>query len=416
MILDTVQHDADVNDPGRRNFHSLRELIRRCHDDDRTKQAHLRDAALRIRSLSRTGILRMEQDTKGAYYWAVVDADLQAEFSLHQTLSPWLVGAIEELEPGDPEYALSVLSRVEAVLEDPGIVLRRQEDKVKDDLVQRMKAEGSTYEERMAKLDEATYPKPEAEAIYRSFDAFRDRHAWVAGRNVSPKGVGREMFEGYLSFADFVRRYGLARSEGVLLRYLSQLYKTLVQSVPEKAKTEAVYDVVGFFRTLLEHTDTSLLEEWESLLHPDLQRGREEEQQRAREGLRAYELFHDPKAFQARVRAEVHQLVRALAAEDWEEAVGSVRDDDPAHRWTEERFQEALQPFLAAHGRVRFDAEARRTHHTILRQRAPRVWDVSQTLHEPQGSGFWTLEGFVDLRAGHALEGPLVTLVEVRGG
>ncbi|MDX1631944.1 MAG: DUF3516 domain-containing protein, partial [Thermoanaerobaculia bacterium] len=415
MILDTVQHDADVDDPSRRNFHSLRELISRTHDDDRTRERHLRDAARLVRSLSRTGILGMEKDTKTDYLWVVVDEELQAEFSLHQTLSPWLVDAIEELDPEAEGYALSVLSRVEAVLEDPRVILLRQKDKRRDDLFHRLKAEGVPYEKRMEKLDQVTHPKPEAEEIYESFNEFRGRHAWVGGRTVSPKGIGREIFEDYLSFGDFVRRYGLARREGSLLRYLSQLYKTMIQSVPDRAKTEEVHDVIGFFRTMLEHTDTSLLEEWESLIHPEVRQGDEEERTQAKEGLRSYELFHDPKAFHARIRAELHRLVRALAQESWEEAVSSVRQDDSRYRWSQERFQEALEPFFEEYEEVRFDAEARRSHHTVIEKREPRVWEISQTLLDPEGDGFWSLEGGVDLSEGRSLEGPLLTLREIRG-
>ncbi len=126
------------------------------------------------------------------------------------------------------------------------------------------------YEQRMERLDEVTHPKPLSDFIYGTFNRFRGEHPWVGGQDIRPKSIGREMLEGYMSFADYVKRYGLQRSEGVLLRYLSQLYKTLNQSVPELSKNEPVLDALGFFRTLLEHTDTSLLEEWESLLHPEL--------------------------------------------------------------------------------------------------------------------------------------------------
>jgi hypothetical protein len=122
----------------------------------------------------------------------------------------------------------------------------------------------------MERLEEVTHPKPLADFLYASFNAFRAAHPWTAGSDVSPKSIGREMFETFSGFSDYVKSYGLERSEGVLLRYLSQLYRTLDQTVPEAAKTDEVWDVLGFFRSLVGETDASLLEEWERLRHPEL--------------------------------------------------------------------------------------------------------------------------------------------------
>src|SRR4029079_9877585 len=206
-------------------------------------------------------------------------------------------------------YPYDVLTLVEAVLEDPDVVLYRQIDKLRQELIARLKADGVPYEERMERLDEVVPPQPLADFLHGSFQAFKENHPWVGQREIRPKSIGREMFEGYMSFADYVKHYNLQRSEGVLLRYLSQLYKTLDQTVPERAKTEGVWDTLGFFRTLIQHTDTSLLEEWESLLHPELRLLRAQERQKAREALWIQDLLADPKVFAARVRAEMHLLV-----------------------------------------------------------------------------------------------------------
>jgi hypothetical protein len=412
MVLDLLQRDAEVDDPQRGNFHSLRQILGRCHEDERGKRRLLSQAAALVRSLYRTGVLVMQRDARTRYLWVAVDQDLQKEFSLHQALSLFLVEALEGLDPQHPEYALDLLSLVESVLEDPVVILRRQVDHAKDELVARMKGEGVPYEERMARLEEVTHPKPGADFLYQAFQDFRQRHPWVAGEMVRPKSIGREMFEGFLAFSDYVRRYGLQRSEGVLLRYLSQLYKTLVQGVPERARTQEVYDVLGFLRTLLERTDTSLLEEWESLLHPELRLEREEQRGRTRESLRAWELFHDPRAFASRVRAELHALVHALARRDWEEAAAAVRRDG-GEPWPAERLEQAMAPFFAEHEHLHFDHAARQSHHTRIEEVGPRVWRVFQTLLDAQGEGFWCLEGEIDLSPGQPLEGPLVRLLGI---
>lgn len=409
MVLNLLQRDAELDDPGRENFAALRELIAASHETPGRKTRLTGQAARLVRSLHRAGIVEMRRDKHTSYYWVSVNQELQREFSMHQPLSLYLVETLELLEPESETFALDVLSLVESILENPKAILFKQKDKRRNELFAQLKADRVPYEERMNRLEEVTWPKPNAEFSYQSFDRFRAAHPWVMGETVRPKSIGREIFENYWSFGDFVKSYGLKRSEGVLLRYLSQLYKTLVQGVPETAKTEEIYDLEGFYRTLLERTDTSLLDEWESLLHPELRSRRDDERDAARKSLRDWELFHDPRVFTARVRAELHQLVRALAAGDWEAAAAGVRQDsdDP---WIEERFEEAMAPFLAEYERLLFTGEARLADKTTIDSTGRRRWQVTQVLVDPEGDNLWHLAGEVDLSEGQVAEGPLVRL------
>ena len=411
MVVNLVQRDAEEDVAERDNFDSLRELIRLSHENDAQQRKLLSYAAMLVRSMHRSGILKMERDSKSRYMWAVVNEDLQWDFSLFQALALYMVEAIETLEPEDPEYALDVVTLVEAILEDPRAVLYRQVDKLKGDLIARLKAEGVPYEERMEKLDEVTHPKPGLDFINATFDIFRKQHPWVRGEDIHPKSIGRDIFEGYHSFNGYVRHFGLQRSEGVLLRYLSQLYKTLSQTVPERAKTEGVYDIIGFFRTMLEHTDSSLLEEWESMLHPELELDAEKREEARRE-LRAYELLHDERALPSRVRAELHQLVRTLAKQDYEAAALSVWQlaDEAEDRWPPVRFEAAMEPFHAEYGDLVFNHEARQTQHTRIEQTSPRTWDVTQVLVDAQGDNLWFIDAEVDLRDPRSFEGQLLRL------
>jgi superfamily II RNA helicase len=418
MVLDLLQRDSELNLSERDNFDSLRELIRRCHDDDAKKKEHLKYAAMLVRSLQRAGIIKMVPDTSSNYYWAVVDQDLQWDFSLFQALALYMVEAIDALDPSDGAYALDVTSLVEAILEDPNVVLYRQVDKVKTDLVNQLKAQGVPYEERMARLETVSHPKPILEFIEATFGTFRKAHPWVRGEDIHPKSIAREIYESYYGFNGYVRQYGLQRSEGVLLRYLSQFYKTLSQTVPELAKTEELYNLQGFFRTMIEHTDTSLIEEWESLLHPELALDREKSEA-ARLELRFYELFHDPKAFNARVRAELHQLVRALAEADYEEAEGSVwRGAAPGseEHWPAGRFQAAMAPFLAQYGTLVFDHRARQAQYTRVMNIGPRRWAFTQVLLDPEENLDWYLQGTIDLRDPSGFEGTLLRLTHLGPG
>lgn len=414
MVLDLLQHDADRDDPERDNFASLRTLIARCHENEGTKQQLISHAAILVRSLNRSGVIRMKQDSQSGYYWAVVEEDLQWDFSLHQALSLYLVEAIAVLDPASPDYALDVVTLVEAILESPRVVLRAQIHKLKGELIARLKSEGVHYEERMERLEEVTHPQPSRDFIDATFQTFREMHPWVRGEDIRPKSIGREFYESYTRFNDYVRRYGLQRSEGVLLRYLSQLYKTLDQSVPERAKTEGLYDIEGFFRTMLERIDSSLLEEWESLLHPEMLLERSEQREEKLRALRAYELFHDPNAFRARVRAELHTLVQALAVEDYEEAAAGVRpESDGEVVWTAEHLAAEMASFVETYGPPIFNHEARQAQHTRIQPTGNRTWEVSQVLVDSAGENLWFLEGVIDLRGGASLEGSLVALRRV---
>ena len=65
---------------------------------------------------------------------------------------------------------------------------------------------------------------------------YRQSHPWVAEDALSPKSVVRDMYERAMTFGEFVAFYGLARSEGLVLRYLSDAYRALRQTVPDSVQ------------------------------------------------------------------------------------------------------------------------------------------------------------------------------------
>ncbi len=415
MLVDLLQRDAAINDPEAGNFASVRRLIAGCHDDDPGKMRHLQRAAQLCRSLYRAGIIRMERDSASNYLWVVVDEDLQVDFSLFHNLSLFLIEAVDGLDRENPEHALDVLSLVESVIEDPTIVLRRQVDRLKTELVNRLKAEGVSYEERMNRLDEVTHPQPIADYIHAAFEHFRSDHPWVGGDAVKPKSVAREMVEGYLGFTEYVRQYGLQRFEGVLLRYLSQVYKTLDQNLPDQAKTQEVHEVIAFLRAMLERIDSSLIEEWESMRHPELLLEGVPDSKTAHRMLAARELRGNPARLASRLRAEMHQLVASLARHDWEEAAACVqrRRDDPSVLQEPEDFSCALEPFFADHVEIVFDHNARLAEHTQITSIGANQWQVIQVLLDPSDENLWCIEGHVDLSDDANVEGPLIVVTRI---
>jgi hypothetical protein len=230
---------------------------------------------------------------------------------------------------------------------------------------------------------------------------------------VKPKSIGREMIEDYLDFSDYVKRYGLARFEGVLLRYLSQLYRTLDQNVPDAAKTEAVLDVQGFFRSMLERVDTSLIEEWEGLRHPELLLEDDvEDTHEAHRLLVIEELRTDERKLASRVRAEMRTLVRALSQRDWEAAEDSVRQpESESDRWPAYRFSEVMAPFYERFDELVFDHRARLSDTTVIARDDDKRWTITQNLFDPEDENLWYISAEIDLDAWHG--GPLVGVTEI---
>ncbi len=395
MLLAVLQRPAA---PGG-GYRALIGLVELCHESDASKARLRRRAAALFRSLRRAGIVVVVRGRAGSE--VRVAEGLQQDFSLHHSLSLYLVEALTALDPGSPRYPLEVLSLVEAILEDPTPILLAQREERRRELLARLKAEGVPYEDRLRQLEEVSHPQPDAEFVYESFRIFSAAHPWLREDDVRPKSIAREMFEEFRSFADTVRRYGIGRSEGLLLRYLSQVHNTLVRSVPIAARSDALYDAIAFLRAELQRVDASLMEAWEELREPEAAAGAA--------APRAFDLALHERLLAARVRAELHALLRALAAADYEEAARCVRQD-PDDLWDAARFERGLAAFLEDYGRLVSTPEARQARHTLLKRTGPRTWEAFQVLVDPEGENLWALEVELDLRGERDPEGPLLRM------
>jgi hypothetical protein len=258
----------------------------------------------------------------------------------------------------------------------------------------------------MDALAQVSHPKPNAELIYETFNAYARHHPWLQSESIRPKAIAAELIEHFMSFSDYVKAYGLSRAEGVLLRYLSDAYKTLMQTVPSAFWSDELIDAAGFLRAALERVDASLLAEWERLLDPDA--GAELDAETLG---RVHELLADPRMLRSQIRSELHLLVKALATGDYEQAAESVRSD-PGEPWTAERFERALQPFLQRHGALLCDHRARQAQWTILDSLESRLLRVRQVLLDPEDDNTVFIEARVDLRDGMP-DGPLLEMVEL---
>jgi len=104
-------------------------------------------------------------------------------------------------------------------------VLYAQQDRARGEAVAQMKADGLEYEERMALLENVKHPQPLADLLDAAFESYRAGHPWIEDQRLSPKSVVRDMFERGLTFSEYVSYYGLARSEGLVLRYIADAYR-----------------------------------------------------------------------------------------------------------------------------------------------------------------------------------------------
>ncbi len=416
-----VTHGMLLNVLSRRTdgARAMQQLIRDSHESDAAKAAHRRRAWQLFRALARRRIVEIVPRTAEGSR-VRVNVDLQDDFSMNQALSLYLIETLPLLDPDAPTHALDVLTLVESIVENPELILRRQLDRVKDRAIAQMKADGMEYDQRMEELEKLEYPKPLRDFVYDTFNAFADRHPWVGEENIKPKSIAREMVERYASFAEYVMAYDLERSEGLLLRHLSGVYKVLSQTVPDGAKTDEVLDIEWYLRTLVRGVDASLADEWERMRDPDYVpvsgSGRAAIDARPPQTV-AYDITTDARAFGAALRSRIFTVLKAWSRADADAlraALGLASGDEGADEWSSERLRETLDAFAIEHGQLRFDPEARNARHTHVavheddtRQR------VLQMLVDQEGLNDWVAEFSVDIAASRARQEPVLTLVRI---
>ncbi|HXT95013.1 MAG TPA: DUF3516 domain-containing protein [Polyangia bacterium] len=402
MLLNCLQSRAAGG-----GYRRLVSILGRSHGGPRDKRNERRRAAAYFRTLRRARLVDVVTGEKIRGRSVEVSPELQRDFSLNQTLSLYLLEALAVLDRASPVYALDVLTLVEAIVENPDAVLRKQLDRLKTEKMAELKAAGVEYEERIAQLEALEWPKPNRDFIYATFNDFADRHPWVGQENVRPKSIAREMYEGFTAFNDYVRALGLERSEGVLLRYLSQVFKTLEQTVPAAARTDEVLDVIAHLRSLLREVDSSLLEEWEALADPT----RRPTKRAARK--EAVDPAAERRATIAAIRAELHKLVAALARRDHAAAGRLCAAAGDGEAWTAERLAEAMAPFWTVHAALLTTPDARRPDRTRLDELGPGKWRVQQVLVDGEGDEDWSLDCLVDLERPRPDGGPLLELQRI---
>ncbi|HMW46999.1 MAG TPA: DUF3516 domain-containing protein [Cellvibrionaceae bacterium] len=382
MLLQVLSRKTD-------GCRAMQQIIKDSHETAAQKKSHRKRAWQLFRSLHERNIIEILPKSERSPVGAKLrlNIDLQEDFSLNHALSLYLMDTLELLNPESPEYALDMLTLIESILENPDIILRRQLDALKTEKMAEMKQQGIEYDERIARLEELEYPKPQREFIYLTFQNFALKHPWVGQENIRPKSIVREMVENYVDFAGYIKLYDLERSEGLLLRHLSSVYKVLAQTVPPKFKNADVQEVEDWLAGILHGTDSSLLDEWERLKNPDWTPKEDD----ADAAVTEVDITKNKREFTALIRTEIFHFLRAMASGKYEAAAALVPP------WSAEALSEKMQDYRQEHGGINLDNDARNLRNTyITADENAGVWSVAQVLIDPDALNDWQAVFSVD--------------------
>jgi superfamily II RNA helicase len=407
-----ISHGMLLNTLSRpRGCQAMKQLIKGCHEPPGNRRALKKQALLLFRSLVEAKIVELLPRSEGGPLR--VNADLQKDFSLNQTLALFLVEVVTRLDQTSPTYAVDVLSLAEAIIENPEQILMRQVDRLKREKLAELKAAGVDYEDRMAELEKIDYPKPNAELIYNTFNEFAKEHPWIAQENIRPKSIAREMHEQFYSFSGYIKDYELQRSEGLLLRYLTDVYKVLLQTIPVGLRTPELDDIITYLGAIVRGTDSSLLDEWERLRNPEYFAAAALEPE-LRDAAESHDITRDTRSFLVLLRNALFQVLRALAHRNYAEVCELVAEGpDP---WTPERIELAIRDFYTERQQIRLDPAARSPAFTTLEADPERpVWHIRQVICDDQGFNDWFLEGEVDFDRSREAGRPVISLLRIGG-
>lgn len=383
---------------------AMRHLLTANHDSEGQKAAHVRQVFRIYRSLRQAGIVEKVSDGHGGYQVRLT-VDLPRDFALNQPLSPFALAAQELLEPESPTHALDVVSVIESTLDDPRQVLYGQQRAARGEAIGALKAEGYDYEERMAALEDVGWPKPLEELLSAAFATYKKSNPWIADQELSPKSVVRDMVENAQTFTEFVSRYQLDRTEGVVLRYLADAYRTMRQTVAADHRTEEVEEITEWLGELVRGVDSSLLDEWERLSNPvdddaDTLTG-DGPLSGAGAEAPARPVTGNPRSFRVLLRNALFRRVE-LAAREAYSALAAL--DGSAAGWDADTWADALDPMFEHYGddAIGVGPQARSPKMLVITEGVdgnPRLWSVRQVLDDPDGDHDWGITALVDLDA-----------------
>lgn len=420
MLLNILSRETD-------GCKAMRTLIKDCHESAASKKQLQHRSFQLFRSLVEKNIVEFVKPVAEGYSHLRVNMDLQDDFAMNQPLSLYLVDTLPKLDSESPEYALDVITLCESIVENPEAILRIQQNKARTARLDELKAQGMEYNQRMEEIEKVEYPKPLREFIYGTYNEFAEQHPWV-DVNVEPKSIVREMFENFSTFSGYVKQYGLQRMEAILLRHLNYVYKVLSQTVPDGYKNDELHEMEDYLGDMIRRTDSSLLEEWEKMAHPEDYQKRLEEGLTEDEAEKAFgadkaaaDITYDKKRFLGMVRQRIFQIMGNLAKQDFAAVLDSLADDleegqmlvdGEGKPWTESMLTEIMAAYTAEHHKFRLDVEGRALAHTIVTYEGD-VMHIQQMLQDEEEFNDWSIDFEINLADSREAGMPLLKMLRI---
>lgn len=390
MLINVLERHGDA-------YVHLRHLLRTNHDPRPKQNQDILAVLALMRGLVDAGLVRRREapDRYGRTYH--LTRELPRDFALNQPLSPFALAALSLLDPESETYTLDVISVFESILDDPRPILRAQQHEARGEEINALKAEGVDYTERMALVEDVTHPKPLEELLEQAYETFAETQPWIKEFELSPKSVVRVMIEKAMTFSDLVAVYSLSRSEGVVLRYLTDAWRTLRQSVPDEFMTEELEDVIEWLGELIKQVDSSLIDEWARMGSEDTPISEADLERELAFGVDdPSALTANQRAFTVMVRNYFFRLVDLFALEK-EDMLAQMVD------YLEEApdFSAAMDDYFGEYSDLEAGQSARGAEYFQLKAEG-RFWQVRQILQDPEGDNSYAFVGTVDLDASDA--------------
>ena len=391
MLLNVVARPGD-------GYEHMKHLLRNNHDTRAKQNRDILTAVDLFRGLIAAEVVERTPDSP-AFRPYTLTAELDRDFALNQPLSPFALAFLTLLDPESETYDLDVISAFEAILDDPRQLLQAQQSAARGEEIAALKADGVDYTERMALIEDVTYPQPLRDELEEAYETFVQGNPWAKEFDLSPKSVVRDMIEHAMTFSDVIATYGLARSEGVVLRYLTDAWRTLSHSIPDAYMTQRLDDIIVWLGELIRQVDSSLIDEWAHMADENTPISRDDLERELAFGVEdPTALTANRRAFTIMVRNYFFRMVELFAYEKEKELADML---DYMELADQPDWPALMDDYFDEYDDVDLDADARGPDYFVLADADPgsRTWTVTQIVKDPEGDNSYQLHGTVDLDA-----------------
>ena len=404
MLLNVVARPGD-------GYEHMKHLLRDNHDTRAKQNRDILTAVDLFRGLIAAEVVERTPDSP-AFRPYTLTAELDRDFALNQPLSPFALAFLTLLDPESETYDLDVISAFEAILDDPRQLLQAQQSAARGEEIAALKADGVDYTERMALIEDVTYPQPLRDELEDAYETFVHGNPWAKEFDLSPKSVVRDMIEHAMTFSDVIATYGLARSEGVVLRYLTDAWRTLSHSIPDAYMTERLDDIIVWLGELIRQVDSSLIDEWAHMADENTPISRDDLERELAFGVEdPTALTANRRAFTIMVRNYFFRMVELFAFEKEKELADML---DYMELADQPDWPALMDDYFDDYDDVDLDADARGPEYFVLADTDSRSWTVTQIVKDPEGDNSFQLHGTVDLDASDAAGEVRLSSLEMR--